>query len=148
MKKIFKRYYEKVKNHFLEVLKVKTSPHEIALGFAVGTFVSVLPTPGLSILLAFLITLIFPKLSKLSLVGALIVWNPLVSSPLYYLSYRIGAWIIGGEPVIRFDVVFWDHVYNLTRRYLVGGTIVAFFSAIASYFVVRILAKIYYSRKE
>ena len=147
MKNFLRKYYDKVKAHLLEVLRVKTSPHSIGLGFAIGTFVSVLPTPGLSVLLGFLITLAFPKVSKISLAAALIIWNPLVSLPLSFLSYRVGAWIIGGEPVVRFDVVFLNHAYNLTRRYLVGGAVVAFFSSIVSYFVVRVLANLYYSKK-
>ena len=52
---------KKIREHFSEVIKIKRSPHSIALGFAVGTFLAILPTPGFSILLGLLIVLIYQK---------------------------------------------------------------------------------------
>ena len=36
----------RIKHHFGAVLKTKHSPHAIASGFAIGTLIAILPTPG------------------------------------------------------------------------------------------------------
>ena len=43
---------DRIKHHFAEVIRLKTSGHAIALGFAVGSFISILPTPGFSAFIA------------------------------------------------------------------------------------------------
>jgi hypothetical protein len=94
---------------------VRTSNHQLALGFAVGTFISVLPTPGFNILLGFVAVAAYPRINKLSLFGAM----------------------AGAEPTVEFDVVIVNEVYNFTRRYLVGNLIVASLVSTASYAIVR-----------
>lgn len=116
---------------------VRTSHHQLALGFAVGTFISVLPTPGFNILLGFVAVAAYPQLNKLSLFGAMAVFNPLVMVPFHWLSYEIGDALFGAEPTVEFDVVIVNEVYNFTRRYLVGNLIVASLVSTASYAIVR-----------
>lgn len=99
---VYSKLKNKLKHHFHEVIKIKTTPHEIALGFSVGTFIGILPTPGFGILLAVLIFLIYEKISKLSLIGALAFWNPIVMMPIYFLSYKIGDWFFGSQPIIKY----------------------------------------------
>lgn len=48
-----KSFKEKIMHHFHEALRIKKSPHSIALGFGIGTFIGILPTPGFGVLLAF-----------------------------------------------------------------------------------------------
>ena len=140
------QFIKKLKNHFIEVLKIKKSPHSLALGFAIGTFISIIPTPGLNILIGLLILTIFPKVSKLSLLGAIFFWNPVLTIPIYTLAYKLGDIIFSNEPIIRFNIVFLDYVYNLSRRLLLGSLILATFFSILSYFIVRILVRKYYSK--
>ena len=68
-----KKFKEKLKHHFQEVLKTKTSPHSIALGFAIGTLIDILPTLGFGFFLGLLVGLIFEKVNKYSLFGAIIL---------------------------------------------------------------------------
>lgn len=131
------------KKHMDEVMKTKTSPHSIALGFAIGVLIAILPTPGFSVLLGVLIVLIFKDISKYSLFIALAIFNPIFMIPFYILSYYIGNLLFSTEPVIVFNVVFWDAVYNYTRRYLVGNVIVAVVTSFVSYFVVKYVVKKY-----
>ena len=142
-----KRFSKKVKEHFREVLEIKTSTHSIALGFAIGTFISMLPTPGFNILLGFLIILIFKRINKFSLFGSLVLWNPLTLFPFYFLMYKLGNLMFSSAPVIRFNIVIMDQIYNFSRRFLIANIIIAIIMSIISYFVVRMVAEKYKKRK-
>lgn len=144
---MIKNLLEKSKRHFSEVLTVQTSPHSIALGFAVGTFISIIPTPGFNILLGLLAVFIYPKLNKVALFGAFLVWNPLLSVPVYTFSYKIGQALFGPMPVIRYELTLWNHAYHFTRRIIIGSLILGFITAMISYGVVRVSAQKYQERQ-
>jgi uncharacterized protein (DUF2062 family) len=143
-----KKHLQKTKEHFQEVLETKTSPHSIALGFAIGTCIVILPTFGFNILLGFLIIALFGKINKFALFGAYIIWNPLTILPLYSLSYKVGSLLFKSVPVQEYDLVIWDHIYSFTRRFLVGNILVAITAAIASYIIVYQIVKIIYKKEE
>ncbi|MBA3064624.1 DUF2062 domain-containing protein, partial [Candidatus Woesearchaeota archaeon] len=71
-----KKIIKKIKEHLSEIIRIKTSPHSIALGFAIGTFIAILPTLGFTYLIAIIVMLVYAKESKIALFGALLLWNP------------------------------------------------------------------------
>ncbi|MFH1592426.1 MAG: DUF2062 domain-containing protein [Candidatus Woesearchaeota archaeon] len=131
------KYKNKIKKHFQAVIRTKKSPHSIALGFAIGTLIGILPTPGFNILLGVLVVLIFRKVSKFSLFGALAFWNPIVLIPLYFWSYKIGGLIFGSAPVVEYELTILEQIYHFSRRFLVGSIILAPCFSILSYFLMR-----------
>ena len=141
-KVVFKKYKRKIKEHFKEVLEVKTSPNEIALGFSVGTFFANIPTLGFEFLIIILILILFKRVSKLSLILAYAVFNPLITYPLSAISYLIGDGILGEVPVTTIKLTLFEEAIRFTIRYLLGSLIVATALAITSYLVVY-----YFSRK-
>jgi uncharacterized protein len=134
---------EKLKKRIKVIIETKSSPDSIAAGFAVGTFIGIVPTPGISVILGLIALFLFPRLSKYALFIAIAFWNPIVQSPLYYLSYKIGNWIFGSEEVIRFQWALLNEAYNFTRMYMVGNLILATTISIASFFLVRYFAARY-----
>ena len=134
---------DKIKKHFRDVWEIKTSSHSIALGFAIGTLIAVLPTPGFGVLLGLFLVLIFKRINKFSLIVAFVFWNPFVLLPFYYLSYKIGNILFGSLPVIKYDVVILDQIYNFSRRFLVGNLLIAIFLSITSYFLIRFIVKVF-----
>lgn len=138
---MFKRWKNKVKHHFEEVWKLKNTAHSVALGFAIGTLLAVLPTPGFSILLGFLIILIFEKVNKLSLMAAMAFWNPIILIPIYSLSYLIGDLFFGQLPNIEIQFQLLQQAYNLTRQFLIGNVVLAIIFSITSYFIIKVIAK-------
>jgi uncharacterized protein (DUF2062 family) len=79
------------------------SPHEVALGFAVAAFWSILPTPGLSILFGFA-TAAFIRMSKVSLAVGFALFNPAVCVFLVYpWALPIGQAIVHAVPALEFD---------------------------------------------
>ena len=116
----------KLVNHFQEVLKIKTSSQAIAAGFAVGTFLSILPMPGFSPVLAVIIVLIFKKISKIAIFVAMAIWNPVLLIPLYVVSYWLGDVLMGSVPLSSFNMTVLNRVYYFTDRFLLGNLITAF----------------------
>ena len=139
---------EKIKHHFQEVMKVKTSPHSIALGFAIGTLIAILPTFGLGILIGVLVVLIFEKVNKFSLLLSFVVFNTFTMIPLYLLSYKIGDLIFGSSPVSKYNIVILNQIYNFSRRYLIGNLIVAIVISTISYFIVKKIVLLYIQKKK
>ena len=145
---MFKKYKEKIKKHFEEVVRIKTSPHSIALGFAIGTAIAVLPTFGLGVFIGLLVLLIFKKISKISMFAAFALWNPLVLFSLYGLAYKIGTFVLEGLPVKTYQFWLWNQLFNYSRRFLVGNLILTIILTIASYIIVYLFAKRYYKKYE
>lgn len=142
-----KKLKVKLQEQIEELSKTHSTPHEIAIGFAIGILIAILPTPGISVLLAALVILIYKRVNKFSLFGALAVFNPFTMIPFYIASFAIGDMIFGTEEVVLFKFVFLNTVYNYTRRYLIGNLIVAIVTAIIGYIVMYIWFKIYYKKK-
>ena len=88
LKSVIPKLKERLKQHFIELTKIHTSPHSIAVGFALGTFIAILPIPGFHILLALLIVFIYENINKVALFAAFIVWNPFMLPFVYYLSFK------------------------------------------------------------
>ncbi|MBN2112146.1 DUF2062 domain-containing protein [Candidatus Woesearchaeota archaeon] len=134
---------KRIKKHFTEVIKIKKSPHSIALGFAIGTFISNLPTPGVNILLGLLVSLLYTKVNKLSLFGGILFWNPLITPFTYGLSFKIGDFLLGNAAIVEYTPNRFEQFYSFSSRFLLGVVIVASVLAVASYFIVWSLAYLY-----
>jgi uncharacterized protein (DUF2062 family) len=70
----------------------------LALAVAIALFVTFTPTIGFQSALVVLLAWMF---GANKLVGLPLVWisNPATFVPIYYPSYRLGRWVLGGEPV-------------------------------------------------
>ena len=83
-----------IKYYWLKIVRLKGSPHDLALGIAIGIFVGMLPIMPFQIALAVTLALFF-KGSKITAALGTWVSNPLNWYFLYYFSYKIGAVILG-----------------------------------------------------
>src|SRR3989344_183487 len=82
-----------LKEWFLEILKEKKAPFEIALGFAIGIMIGVLPSPGLNIAIALGAVALF-KINKVATLAAIaLTSNPLATPLIFLSSFKIGVWI-------------------------------------------------------
>ena len=77
---------EYLRQKLKEIAQIKDTPEAIALGFALGTFLAALPTPGFSIAVGIVTVAFWLRPSKLSMMVAFAIWNPLVLSPFYASS--------------------------------------------------------------
>ncbi|RMG92310.1 MAG: DUF2062 domain-containing protein [Chloroflexi bacterium] len=113
-----------------------TSPQQVALAFAVGTFISILPTPGVNTLLAVLAAFLF-RLHKGALLASLAVWNVVVVAPFYALSHLIGQAIWRMVHVSAQATAVPNPTTTLAIGFLLGNFIIAVFLTSTSYAIVR-----------
>ena len=141
-----KNLIEKLKNHFKEIVKLRTSPHSIALGFAIGTFVGIFPTPGLNFVIAGIISLLFKKISKISLFTGIIIWNPALTIPLDLIAIKLTTYFYPAGSLVIYSFSFINKLYNFTKGFLLFITLISLVISLLSYIVVRIVVSQYQQR--
>jgi len=85
---------KRLKDFFIyRVLHVDDTPHRIALGVAIGIFVTWTPTITLQMVLTVALSAL---LRANKAVGVPFVWisNPFTLVPIYYPNYLVGAWLL------------------------------------------------------
>lgn len=154
VKKYYHRFKKFMRHHYHKALRQEIDPHAIALGFAIGTCIGILPTGGFGILVALFIMLFFKSLNKIAVFAGLAIWNPLTMIPVYYLSYGIGNWIlgVGDNEVINTSITnvrtqMLKSAFEFSEKYLVGNIILAVTISLASYFFMRKAVIVYQHRK-
>lgn len=143
MKRRLNPYINKVSKFlYHHVIAMRSSPHDLALGLAIGVFVGFLPIMGFQTIVSVPLAMLF-RANKIT--GALGVWisNPVTFIPFYYFNFRFGRWLIGNPPVewaIRECNTFakvlelgWDILYPLWLGCIVLGIISIPAVYIASY---------------
>ena len=78
------------------ILRYKGTPHQVALGFAVGLFVALTPTVGIQMALGALIAHLL-KANRALPVALAWISNPFTMGPLYYFNYRVGLLFVPGD---------------------------------------------------
>lgn len=137
----------KIQNEWSKVLLGDFTPHTIALGLAIGTLVSLLPTFGFSALLALLLIFIFPTINRPAIFVSLIVWNPLVQIPIYALSFHLGSLMFADATLVKYDVEILNQLYSFTRRFLIAHLIIVTSITLATYIGARLTLS-YRNRKQ
>ena len=145
----------KLKRFFIyRVLHVDDTPHRIALGLAIGIFITWTPTMGLQMILTIMVASLM-RANKF--VGVPFVWisNPVTAVPLYGFNYLVGTWVLPGDyPVSKFTeslskAVFigggwmdkigawWEATIDFFLPLWIGSIMVALILAVPTYVVTR-----------
>lgn len=141
IKNIYNKSLVKLKNHFKKIISFKKSPHAIALGFSVGSFISLFPTFGLAYFIGLGLLIVLPKLNKITLFLGIAFWNPLFLAPIYRYGYKLGNFILGDLPNYTFKFSLNSDIIKLSIRFLLGNIIIATILSITLYFVLFIVLK-------
>ena len=145
IKMILERFWAesvlKVKNYFKKIIKIKKSPHAIALGFSVGSFIALIPTLGFAYLIGLGVLFILPRINKFSLFIGIAFWNPLILVPVYRYGYLLGSSILGDLPGCTFSFSFNSDIIKLSSRFLLGNFIIASLLSLLSYFIIYFIIK-------
>ncbi len=86
------------------VLSLDDSPHQIALGAAIGMFIGLTPTVGVQMaitLAVYYLCLPFFRFNCKAAIVMVYISNPLTMVPLYWFDYRVGQALFGGGDVSR-----------------------------------------------
>ncbi|MCB2147741.1 MAG: DUF2062 domain-containing protein [Deltaproteobacteria bacterium] len=119
--------------------QLEGSPHYLALGMAVGIFVSITPIiPLQTIVAVFLAFLVRGSKSA----AALGTWlsNPLTIPVVYYANYKLGCMLLGYQKTL--DSIAFDSFSQLmglglevTWAMIVGGVVIGAVLGVAAYFI-------------
>lgn len=145
--------------HFVyhHVLHADDPPHRLALGVAIGMFVTFTPTVGVQMALTLSLAWL---LGANKIVGLPLVWisNPATLVPIYYGVYLVGCACMGTSsigwewwqqlsspppgwwPTVQF---FWSKLIEVLAPLTVGGVIVGLATAIPSYYATYFAVRAY-----
>ncbi|MCH2117041.1 MAG: DUF2062 domain-containing protein [Pirellulales bacterium] len=155
-----RRYRRKLSQFvFHRLLHADDSPHQLALGVAIGVFVAFTPTVGLQMVIAGFLSWLF-RANKAASLPMVWISNPATLIPLYWYCYRIGCAILALDPIghewweqlAMPPVGWWAKVHFFWSRFLeiagpvwLGGCVVGFVCGYACYSIV--YRMIWYYRK-
>jgi uncharacterized protein (DUF2062 family) len=132
----------RIRARIREVLKVKDSPHRIAISFAFGVFWGMSPLLGLHTIGAFFSAWLL-RLNRFVAVVGVYITNPWTIVPIYSFSLWIGAQLIGMEQILPDldwkNITFTDMMTELSHLILpfcIGTVVVGTVSAVVSYFII------------
>ena len=134
-----------IRQQWQDLMASEASATQVARAFAVGTFIGLVPLPGLDIVLTAVVLRSFRQLERLPLFAAMTVWNNVVAAPLYAAGYRLGAVCLALAPLAIEEKV--PHAAVWPLRFMIGNLIVASVTAVASYLAVQQGFGRYKSRK-
>lgn len=119
------------------------TPRETARSFAAGTFITMLPTLGVGLVVFLGIVYLFDSVSKIALFASVLVFNPLVKWGVYVSSFTLGVLLLGPIEGISMADVSMRAGSEIVVRLLVGNLILAALATVLSYVIVHRLAARY-----
>lgn len=130
---------EKIKQRLKSILSIDSHPGHIAIGFAVGVFISFIPpVPGLHTGLALGIAFLL-RLNKVTCLTGSMINTYLTTIPTLILSYKIGAYVLGLPTEWKLNDLTWENLKVILMRdakpLLLGCSILGFIGAILAYFI-------------
>ena len=134
-------YRSRVRRELTAAFDGRHTSHEVATSFAIGIFVTAMPTGGLGIGLFFVLAYWFSWVCKPALFASVVVLNPLVKPLVYAASVKLGALTLGTEPLVLFDVASLDYAVTLVQLLLFGNLLIALALSGLGYVVVHELAR-------
>jgi len=91
-----------LKARFSSLWKSHSSPHEIALGVAIGVFIGITPFYGFHIVTALLAAFVFKRVNKIAIFLGMNISLPPTVPFITWAGYSIGRKLLGGEyPPLR-----------------------------------------------
>ncbi len=135
----------KIKKSLVKLLRLHSSPHEIALGTAIGVFIAILPVYGLHTIMVIIAALLVRPANKIAiLLGTNISLPPTVPF-ITWAGYEIGRFILkGGLPPLTwadFKQVSLQKIMSMYKPLFLGSVILGIICAIVFYFIAFFVAK-------
>lgn len=142
------RYRSRVRQEIHDSLTEDQTPHQVAASFAIGTFITMLPTWGVGVLLFFILIYVFEWINKVALFASVIVFNPVVKWGVYALSLALGFALLGPVDGIGLaDRPGFSDGSAIIIRLLVGNLILAVVATVAAYIAMYRIAAAYRARE-
>lgn len=161
-------YRKRAAYYWRRLMRLRATPHEVALGCAVGVFASFTPFLGFQMLLAGVLAFALRVSIPAALLGTF-AGNPLSWPAIWGASYVAGAWLMGSEPVLlsvdQFNLSIAILVRALTEQtpgsleaaigfvtlivkpMAFGGLVIGLIAAVGSYYPTRRAVRVFQKRR-
>lgn len=126
-------YVDRIREELRKSFTQEYSSREVAGSFALGVFITMLPTLGVGLGVFVVLAYLFERINKIALFASVLVLNPVVKWGVYAASISLGFFLLG--PVEGFDgggVTLDDGVEVLIRLW-VGNLILAVIATAIAY---------------
>jgi uncharacterized protein (DUF2062 family) len=143
---LWRRLKNWLRAHHMTLMTLPDTPHNIALGSAIGMFFGFSPLFGLKTILAFLITWVFKANKTAAVINVQLhdLLLPLVPA-MFFWQYRLGMWALHGRLPQREgfrrvplrDYMEWTTFFTVGQPLLVGSLFFAVPAAVVVYFGLR-----------
>ena len=138
-------YWTKVHAELRRAFAEQHTPHEVAGSFAIGVFVTTLPTGGLGLGLFWLLTRLSARISSIAIFSSVLLINPLVKAPMYVAAFWIGSLVLGRSPTSL--EVSPEGAVSVALMTVSGFVVFAIGVAIVGYAIVYTMTRAYQARK-
>ena len=143
------------------ILHADDPPHRLALGAAIGMFLTFTPTVGFQMILNVFFCWLF-RANKA--IGIPIVWisNPATIVPIYYSGYVLGRLMLGWEPVsdqwwneLAYPpegwwpavVFYWTRFVEIAAPLWLGSSVIGLLLAYPTYYILYYIVRTYRLRR-
>lgn len=128
-----------LKERFLNLWRSHSSPHEIALGVAIGVFIGITPFYGLHILMAIIAALVIKRVNKVAIFLGLNISLPPTIPFITWAGYRIGRKMLGSTyPPLGWDdfkQFSYGDLFHFLYALLMGSFILGIMLSVLIYFL-------------
>jgi hypothetical protein len=136
--------------HHMTLVAIADTPHSIAFGSAIGIFFGFTPLASLKTLLSIGAAWLC-RCNKIAAVVAVTLHDVLIFAmpAIYFAEYKLGCWMLGRPPAARVhfghfrlsDYVHWHIFGRVIWPALIGSLFLAVPTALATYFLLRMLVR-------
>jgi uncharacterized protein (DUF2062 family) len=123
----------------VRIRQLEGNPHALALGMAVGIFVSITPIIPLQTIVAIALAFLVRGSKSAAVLGTWLS-NPLTIPVVYYANYKLGCMLLGYQNTL--DSIAFDSFSQLmglglevTWAMIVGGVVIGAILGVAAYFI-------------
>lgn len=137
-KHIFHRNWIRLRGWIRKIFHLRSDPHQIALGFALGAFIGVFPTFGLGFIVISLIAVVLKFNVPAAFLGTAIA-NPFLGPFWMFASYKVGKLIMDffdSKKEIEAAAGFLTKLFHSGLDYIVGNLLISIIAGVISYFIV------------
>ncbi len=139
-------YRDRIRTELEAAFVEEHSPKEVAGSFAVGVFITSLPTLGAGLLVFVALAALFDRISKIALFASVLVLNPVVKWGVYATSFWLGSMILGPPPGVTTAEVSFSAGPEIVTRLLVGNLILTAVFTVVGYVIVLRLVRSFRQR--
>lgn len=127
-------YVTRVRRAVRASLTEDYTPHQVAMSFAVGTFVCMLPTLGVGLAFFVVLSFVFSSLNKLALFASAVIFNPMLKTGVWVVSLATGFLVLGSvDGFVAGDVPTLSDGTAIVLRLVFGSVLLAVPTSILAY---------------